>query len=61
MNYEIAEIITDISGKCRARVIIDENTRETMFFKFDHYPSQEEVNEVVKNYLSNLSKPSESV
>lgn len=55
MNYEITEIITDISGKFRARVIIDENTRETMFFKFDHYPSQEEVNEVVGNYLKSIT------
>ena len=55
MNYEIVEVITDISGKFRARVIIDENTRETMFFKFDHYPSQEEVNVVVENYLNNLN------
>jgi hypothetical protein len=53
MNYEITEIITDISGKFRARVIIDENTRETMFFKFDHYPTQEEVNSVVEAFLSN--------
>lgn len=53
MNYEIVEVITDISGKFRARVIIDENTRETMFFKFDHYPTQEEVNGVVEEFLSN--------
>jgi hypothetical protein len=52
MNYEIGEIIIDISGKFRARVIIDENTRETMFFKFDHYPTQEEVNSVVEAFLS---------
>ena len=55
MNYEIVEIITDMSGKFRARVVIDENTRETMFFKFDHYPSQEEVNEVVGNYLKSIT------
>jgi|694.fasta_scaffold00807_39 hypothetical protein len=53
MNYEIVEVITDISGKFRARVIIDENTRETMFFKFDHHPSQEEVNSVVEAFLFN--------
>lgn len=55
MNYEIVEVITDISGKFRARVIIDENTRETMFFKFDHYPSQEEVNTVLEDYLGSLN------
>jgi hypothetical protein len=53
MNYEIVEVITDISGKFRARVIIDYNTRETMFFKFDHYPTQEEVNDLVQTYISN--------
>ena len=55
MDYETVEVITDISGKFRARVIIDENTRETMFFKFDHYPTQEEVNEVVQNYINQLN------
>lgn len=53
MNYEISEIIVDTGGKYRARIIIDENT--SMFFKFDHVPSQEEVNEVVENYLQNIN------
>jgi len=56
MNYEIIEIITDIGGKFMARVIIDENTRETMFFHFDHYPTQEEVNQVVEEFLNNQPK-----
>jgi hypothetical protein len=30
-------------------VVIDENS--TQFFKFDHYPTQEEVNELVESYL----------
>lgn len=55
MNYEIVEVITDISGKFRARVIIDDQTKETSFFKFDHYPSQEEVNGVVGDYLASLN------
>jgi len=54
MNYEIIEIITDIGGKFRARVIIDENT--TQFFKFNHYPTQEEVNQVVEEFLNNQPK-----
>lgn len=49
MNYEIVEIIMDLAGKYRVRVKIDENTSH--FFKFDHSPSQEEVNEVAENYL----------
>lgn len=48
MNYEIVETIIDISGKYRVRVILDENT--TQFFKFDHYPSQEEINNIVSEY-----------
>lgn len=54
MNYEIVEAIVDAAGKYRVRVIIDENT--TQFFKFDHIPSQEEVNEAVENYLNMLKK-----
>ena len=55
MNYEINEIIIDPAGKYRARVIIDENS--SIFLKFDHYPSQEEVNIVVENYLQNTERP----
>lgn len=53
MNYEISEVIMDPAGKYRARVVIDEYS--TQFFKFDHAPSQEEVNEVVENYLQNIN------
>lgn len=53
MDYEISEIITDPADKYRARVIIDENS--SIFLKFDHAPSQEEVNEVVENYLQNIN------
>lgn len=55
MNYEIVEIIMDLSGKYRARVIIDDQTQETAFFKFDNYPSQEEVNEVVSQYKDQIN------
>jgi hypothetical protein len=50
MNYKIVEVFLDGSEKYRVRVVIDENT--TQFFKFDHYPTQEEVNIVVADYLS---------
>lgn len=55
MNYEIVEIITDLAGKYRARIIVDDQTQETMFFKFDHYPSQEEVNEVISQYKDQIN------
>lgn len=50
MNYKITEVFLDEANKYRVRVVIDENS--TQFFKFGHYPTQEEVNEVVENYLS---------
>jgi hypothetical protein len=49
MNYKITEVFLDEADKYRARVVIDEYS--TQFFKFDHYPTQEEVNELVSNYL----------
>lgn len=52
MNYKIIEVFLDGSEKYRVRVVIDENT--TQFFKFDHYPTQEEVNIIVENYLNSL-------
>ena len=53
MNYTITEVFLDPADKYRVRVKIDENS--TQFFKFDHYPAQEEVNEVVSNYLSSIN------
>ena len=53
MNYTITEVFLDPANKYRARVAIDENS--TQFFKFDHYPTQEEVNVVANNYLQSLN------
>ena len=53
MNYEIIEIFPESSDRYRFRIKIDEIS--TQFFKFDHYPTQEEVNELVESYLSNLN------
>lgn len=55
MDYKIIEFFTDPANKYRVRVMIDENTAQ--FFKFDHYPTQEEVNMVVENYLLNNQSP----
>lgn len=49
MNYTITEVFLDEANKYRVRVVVDENS--TQFFKFDHYPTQEEVNLIVSNYL----------
>lgn len=56
MNYEIVDITQDVSNKYATRVIIDQNTRETMFFYFDAYPSQEDVNAVVGDFLLSLTQ-----
>lgn len=53
MDYKITEVFLDPADKYRVRVVVDENS--TQFFKFDHYPTQEEVNEVVSNYLLNIN------
>lgn len=54
MNYKITEVFLDMAEKYRVRVIIDEVTKETFFFRFNNYPTQQEVNTVVSEYLSNL-------
>ena len=59
MDYKITEVFLDEADKYRVRVIIDEHS--TQFFKFDHYPTQEEVNEIVGNYLVNLIPPSDNL
>lgn len=48
MNYTITEVFLDTADKYRVRVVVSENT--TQFFKFDHYPSQEEINNIVSEY-----------
>jgi len=47
--YKIIEITPDLANKFRVRVVVDEYS--TQFFKFDHYPTQEEVDEAVENFL----------
>jgi hypothetical protein len=53
MDYKITEVFLDEAHKYRARVVIDEYSSQ--FFKFDHYPTQEEVNTMVEGYLSSLN------
>ena len=51
MYYIIREITLDIANKYRVRVSIDEDS--AVFFKFDHYPTQDEINIMVEDYLNN--------
>lgn len=57
MNYTITEVFLDPANKYRVRVVVDENS--TQFFKFDHYPSQEEVNIIVEQHLQSLNNNGE--
>lgn len=56
MNYKIAEVFLDEADKYRIRVVIDEYSAQ--FFKFDHYPTQEEVNTVIEQYINSVSNNS---
>lgn len=49
--YTITEVFLDESGKYRARVIIDDVTKETIFLKFDNYPTQQQVDDQMIVYL----------
>ena len=57
--YKITEVFLDPANQYRVRVIIDENSSQ--FFKFDHYPTQEEVDIVVDNYLQSLNNNGEII
>lgn len=57
MDYTIIETIIDMAGKYRIKVAIDENNAQ--IFKFHHNPTQQEVNEAVKNYIILQTEPSE--
>jgi hypothetical protein len=43
-----------MAGKYKVSVILNEETNQVQIFKFDHYPTQEEVNVVADNYLQSL-------
>lgn len=47
--YEIANHFIDEAGVYFVRVVIDDT--EARFFTFDHYPTQEEVDEVAQRYV----------
>ena len=53
--YIITELYRDPANKYRVRVIINNETLETRFFKFDHYPSQDEVDSAVNQYFEMIS------
>lgn len=50
--YKIIEVFLDESNHYRVRAIINKETQETKFFKFDHYPTQNEIDIIIDNYLA---------
>lgn len=47
--YKIANHFVDEAGVYFVRVVISDT--EAQFFTFDHYPTQEEVDEVAQRYV----------
>jgi hypothetical protein len=62
MLYEVVSIEQDIAGKWYARIItaVDEleNPTETQFFKFDHEPTEDDIQLVIDQLK--LLKPEET-
>jgi hypothetical protein len=54
MNYKITEVLLNSADKYIVRVIVDENN--STFLKFDHYPTQEEVDSAVQDFI-NVNTP----
>lgn len=50
MNYKITEVLLNSADKYMVRVIIDENN--STFLKFDHYPTQEEVDSAAQDFIN---------
>lgn len=54
--YTVTEVFLDESNKYRARIIIDNETKDTIFLKFNKYPTQEEIDSTTATYLANLAE-----
>jgi len=57
--FEIANHFIDEAGVYFVRVVIDET--EAQFFTFDHYPTQEEVDNVAQRFVDARQKTEEIV
>lgn len=54
MNYKITEVYLDMADKYIVRIIINENN--STFLKFDHYPTQDEINLVADKYVESITQ-----
>lgn len=61
MNYQIINLIFDMAGKYKVSVVLNQETQEVQIFKFDHYPTQEEVNSIADQYLQSLNNNEEII
>lgn len=61
MNYRITNVFYDMAGKYKVSVILNEEINQVQIFKFDHYPTQEEVNSVAEQYLASLNNNGEII
>lgn len=59
MNYKITEVLLNQADKYIVRVVVDENN--STFLKFDHYPTQEEVDREVQNFINQLSTADQTI
>lgn len=48
--FEVVSIEQDLAGKFYARVVM--SPEETQFFKFDHEPTQVEIDEAATQFLA---------
>lgn len=48
--FEVVSIEQDLAGKFYARVVM--SPEETQFFKFDHEPTQVEIDEAAARFLA---------
>lgn len=51
--YHVHSVEQDLAGKWYARVVITED--EAQFFKFDHFPSMDEIQEAAASYVESIS------
>ena len=61
MNYQITNLFFDMAGKYKVSVVLNQETQEIQIFKFDHYPTQEEVNNIADQYLQSLNNNGEII
>jgi uncharacterized protein YegP (UPF0339 family) len=57
MNYTITNIYKNMANKFRVRIDHDNGT---LYFKFDHYPSEIEIESTVNNYFKILASTLEN-